>query len=61
MFASPAPYSTYYVEGADFVSVNGFGVPVYALKLSDNILLQKRINEYMKPLKEKLYLYLNFL
>lgn len=61
MFASPAPYSTYYVEVADFVSVNGFGVPVYALKLSDNILLQKRINEYRKPLKEKLYLYLNFL
>lgn len=61
MAASSTPYSTYYAEGAYFVSIKGFGVPVYALKLSDNIILQERINEYRKPLKEKLYLYLNFL
>lgn len=61
MADSSTPYRTYYAEGAYFISVNGFGVPVYALKLSDNIFLQKRINEYRKPLKEKLYLYLNFL
>lgn len=61
MAASSTPYRTHYEEGAYSVYVNGFSVPVYALKLSDNISLQKRINEYRKPLKEKLYLYLNFL
>lgn len=55
MVASPAPYSTYYEEGAYFVNIKNYIVPVYVLKLSDNIPLQKRINEYRKPLNEKFY------
>lgn len=63
MASSSSPYKVMNCtpELDKWVSIKRFGVPVYALKFSDNIILQKRINEYRKPLKEKLYLYLNFL